>query len=126
MPSLPFLQQPLGLPSGSSQSATLSTEGWPVVAVELPAGTQGAYLEILTGAAEGTPRRVYLADQSTVAPLRLKLPDTLAAEAVVMQLEPALTIGRGSLALRTLQSDGSTPQTQGAARALTLFLVRRG
>ena len=43
-----------------------------------------------------------------------------------MQLERDLTIGRGSLAVRTLQSDGSTPQAQDAARTLTLFLVKRG
>jgi hypothetical protein len=119
-----FVSQPLTIASGASESGALETEGWYIAAVELPQGTQGAFLEILAGDTPATLRRIFLADAASVNPAQLKLPAALASATITLQLEPLLTAGRQHVAFKTLQSDGATAQAQSADRQVRAYLIK--
>lgn len=126
MPSIPFVTQTVSIASGASaMAAALDTEGWMVAALELPSGLQGSFLEIRTGDT-ATVRRVFLSDASAATAAMLKLPSDVSSAAVILQVEPLLTLGRQFISLNTVQSDGTTAQTQSAARSIKVFLVKPG
>ena len=126
MPSRPYVTATVTISAAAALSSALDTEGWMVAAVELPSGFEGAFLSIRTGSAADTCRRVFLSDSSAANPAFFKLPSALASEAVVLQIEPLLTLGRNFVQLRAIQADGATDQNQAANRTVTLFLVKPG
>ena len=126
MPSRPFVAAAVTFSAGAALSGALDTEGWLVAGVELPSGFEGAFLSIRTGSAADTCCRVFLSDSSAANPAFFKLPFALASAAVVLQLEPLLTLGRNFVQLRAIQADGATDQNQAANRTVTLFLVKPG